>query len=405
MSAKQSVPRRASLLVPDVFEAVAHRLRSGTSHPAVAPLLADADAALSVRPPSVLDKRHVPPTGDKRDYFSLSVYFWPDPAKPDGLPYIPRDGMVNPEIQEYDHDRFNAMAHHVNTLAFAYAVSGEERYAEKAADFLRTWFLDPRTGMHPNMLFAQYIPGDNVILPWKDYPARYVPGTGGRPGVYVSFGGVIEDMVLVPLTDAIRLLRPSSHWTDADESAMRAWYAAYTTWLLTHQHGLDEAACKNNHGSWYWADIACFLEFAGQPAEARRHIETILPQRLRLQIEPDGSQPEELVRAISKSYVAYTLCSFTNIAISCQRCGFDAWSLATDDGRSIRKAIDWFIPYLTGQQLWTWKQIKSYDETEMIGPLAACAERFPDEGYDRILRALPAPPSDHRVRLLYGLLE
>ncbi|MBA3687203.1 MAG: alginate lyase family protein, partial [Planctomycetes bacterium] len=140
----------------------------------------------------MLDKRHVPPSGDKRDYFSLSVYFWPDPAKPDGLPYIPRDAQLNPETEDYDGPRFAEMSRSVDTLATAYAISGDERYAGQAAAFLRAWFLDPVSAMRPNMLFAQYIPGDDVVLPWKEYPARFVPGSGGRPGVFMSYGGTIE---------------------------------------------------------------------------------------------------------------------------------------------------------------------------------------------------------------------
>jgi hypothetical protein len=400
---------RNALLVPDVFEDAArraHRVGGDGAHaPAVARLLAEAEAALAVRPPSVLDKAHVPPSGDKRDYFTLSIYYWPDPAKPDGLPYVPRDGMVNPETREYDRPAFESMARHVDALATAYAVTGDERYAEKAAAFLRTWFVDEPTAMRPNMLFAQHVPGDDVTTPWKDYPARYVPGTGGRKGVYVSFGGTIEDHPLIPLTDAVRLIRPSRHWTGADDAAVVAWYRAYADWLGTHQHGLDEASCRNNHGSWYWAGMACFLEFAGRGDAARRRVEEVLPERLRMQVEPDGSQPEELVRAISQSYVSFTLCSFTNIAVAAARCGADAWSVETPDGRSIRRAVDWFIPYLTGAKPWAWRQAKPFDATATIPSLAACARRFPGEGYeDAIRKAGPLSP-DHRYRLLYDVTE
>jgi hypothetical protein len=172
--------------------------------------------------------------------------------------------------------------------------------------------------------------------------------------------------------------------------------------LLTHQHGLDEAGCRNNHGSWYWAGIACFQEFVGRPDEVLRRIPQVLHQRLRLQIEPDGSQPEELVRAISQTYVSFTLVSLANIAITSGRCGHDAWAEETPDGRSIPKAIDWLIPYLTGEKTWTWRQIKPYDPASMIGPLAACAARYPDAGYDNLIRRIPAWPADHRYRLFAG---
>ena len=43
--------------------------------------------------------------GDKHDYLSFGSYWWPDPDKPDGLPYIRRDGGVNPESQSGSSDR------------------------------------------------------------------------------------------------------------------------------------------------------------------------------------------------------------------------------------------------------------------------------------------------------------
>ncbi|MFK5282667.1 alginate lyase family protein, partial [Lacticaseibacillus paracasei] len=37
---------------------------------------------------SVMNKKQFPPSGDKHDYMSTGPYWWPDPTKPDGLPYI-----------------------------------------------------------------------------------------------------------------------------------------------------------------------------------------------------------------------------------------------------------------------------------------------------------------------------
>ena len=60
----------------------------------------DAEKALLVAPASVTEKQKLPPSGDAHDYMSLAPYFWPDPAKPKGLPYLRKDGEVNPESRE-----------------------------------------------------------------------------------------------------------------------------------------------------------------------------------------------------------------------------------------------------------------------------------------------------------------
>src|SRR5678816_1702238 len=57
--------------------------------PARDKLVADANKALSVDTYSVISKKIAPPSGDKNDYMSQAPYFWPDPGKPNGVPYIP----------------------------------------------------------------------------------------------------------------------------------------------------------------------------------------------------------------------------------------------------------------------------------------------------------------------------
>ena len=65
-------------------------------------LCAQADNALLKGPYSVVYKETLPPSGDIHDYMSLGPYWWPDTTKSDGLPYIRRDGVVNPERYLYD---------------------------------------------------------------------------------------------------------------------------------------------------------------------------------------------------------------------------------------------------------------------------------------------------------------
>ena len=140
------------------------RLRAGDAElkPALADLVRLADAALSAGPFSVINKSATPSSGDKRDYMSLAPYWWPDPAKPDGLPYIRRDGETNPAIDEVpNHLDLERMTGAVETLALAYYYTADEKFSARAAVLLRAWFLDAKTGMLPNLQYAQAIPGIN----------------------------------------------------------------------------------------------------------------------------------------------------------------------------------------------------------------------------------------------------
>ena len=57
-----------------------------TYAPAIKTLMKEADKAMNLTPPSVMDKSMTASSGDKHDYMSMGPYWWPDPSKPDGTP-------------------------------------------------------------------------------------------------------------------------------------------------------------------------------------------------------------------------------------------------------------------------------------------------------------------------------
>src|SRR5437867_8489598 len=87
---------------------------------AVKSIQGEADKALDLPPQSVTAKQPTAPGGDKHDYMSLSPYWWPDPNKPDGVPYMRKDGLVNPERAKYDLDPLDKLTKAVDSLSIAY---------------------------------------------------------------------------------------------------------------------------------------------------------------------------------------------------------------------------------------------------------------------------------------------
>src|SRR5256886_2157801 len=157
-----AVPPRVYALDAEALARAKRRIESRDPRiqPAYDQLLREASAALLVPAASVMDKRRVPPSGDKHDYVSMGPYWWPDSTKPGGVPYVRRDGERNPEIRvDYDAPRLAAMINSVTTLSLAYYFSDDEEYAGRARLLLRTWFFDPATRMNPHLRYGQGIPG------------------------------------------------------------------------------------------------------------------------------------------------------------------------------------------------------------------------------------------------------
>ena len=184
--------------------------------PAYKLLLKDADKALEFGPVSVMEKTNNPPSGNKHDYMSLAPYYWPDPSKPDGLPYIRKDGQTNPEVKEYkDKEYLPKLCESVHALSLAYYFSGEKVYAEHAAKLIRVWFLDTATRMNPNLNFGQAMKGTNT-------------GRGA---------GMIDTRHLVKVVDAIGLLQTSKYWTQQDQQGMKEWFTAFLDCMQTSKIG------------------------------------------------------------------------------------------------------------------------------------------------------------------------
>ena len=341
-------------------------------------LIADADKALAVTPPSVMQKTKVPPSGDKHDYMSIAPYFWPNPATKDGLPYVRKDGKVNPESRaEAVNDTLRArlVGSTVETLALGYYFTRDEKYAEHAAKVLRTWFLDPATKMTPHFRFAQAIPGVN-------------DGRGT---------GLIEARGLADAADAAILLAGSKHWSAADQQALQAWGEVFFEWLLGSKNGQDERAAKNNHGTWYDVQAVKWALVLGRKDKAKELCVAAGPGRIGVQVEPDGKQPLELVRTATFSYSCFNLRALSTLAGLGEHAGVDLWKYRSADGRSLVVALDFLVPYLgKNPKPWTMQQIHESNDDDVLPVLRAAALATGDARYESLLKEY----SDHRSKRL-----
>lgn len=348
---------------PEALERAKEGIAAGdtTLKPAFDRLLSEADRALTVKPVSVLDKASLPPSKDKHDYMSVAPYFWPDPAKKDGLPYIRKDGERNPDASGKDTDapHFGRMASSVETLSLAYFFTGKQVYADHAARLLRVWFLDPATRMKPNLNYGQAIPGR--------VDAR---GTG-----------IIESARLLHVVDSIGLLGSSRSWTAQDQAGMVAWMKDYLNWLLTSKNGRDEQRATNNHGMYYDAQVAALALFTRQDDLAHSILETAKEKRIAAQVQPDGSQPRELERTKSFSYSVFNVTAMEDLAELGERAGVDLWAYRTTDGRGIRKAIAYLAPYADVNKPWPYKQFTRLDRASLLPILQEAYPHYHDDSY------------------------
>jgi len=314
-----------------------------------------ADKALKTAPQSVTTKAKTPPSGDKHDYMSMARYFWPNPATPNHLPYIRKDGQTNPEINDIpDHEILDHVADASRSLALGWYFTGDERYAEHATTLLRAFFLTPATAMNPNLKFAQYIPGVNT-------------GRGT---------GILDARGLARVVDAISMLAGSKSWTAEDQAGMTKWFAAYYAWLTTAEAGHQEKAAPNNHGSWFAAQEASIAMFLGKTDDAKKIAEYVRDQRIPSQFDAAGMQKYELVRTNSFSYSAFNLEALTELANIVSSTGIDLYT--TKPG--ILTGVDALMPFDSTHK-WPHDQISAGKEDSLCPALVRAAAHTHDAKY------------------------
>lgn len=343
----------------------------------------DADRTLEGESFSVTRKELAPPSGDKHDYMSIAPYWWPNPKTSTGLPYIRRDGEVNPERdQTSDRKRLDNLVQSVKILALAHFYAGRDDYAAHGAQLLRAWFLDGATKMNPHLRYAQAVPGRNQ-------------GRGA---------GIIETHNFPELIDAVGLLEGSKSWTRSDQKSLRDWFNAYLSWLLESPEGKTEAQAQNNHGTWYDVQVASFALFVGRDELAKKVLTEFSSKRVAKQIDPGGRQAQELERTQAWSYSIFNLEAMFNAAAIADKLGIDLWNYESPDKRSIRKALDWLVPFATGEKQWPYQQLSALQPEKLAPLLRHAAPQYRDSAYEKILSKFPKITGDERWQLLYPKL-
>lgn len=350
--------RRTFLLRPDWLAASKAR---GAKNPAWEQLFARADQALAGPTYSVVDKTRLPPSGDKHDYMSMGPYWWPDKNRPSGEPYIRRDGEVNPErnTEAFDATRMDRMGKAVEALSLAYYFSDDRRYAIKAAELVRAWFLDPATRMNPNAKFAQGVPGRT-------------PGRGA---------GVLDTTRLTRVVEGVGLIAPAKALSAQELAGLERWFNDYTTWMMTSPTGQEERDASNNHGLWYDFQLAHFALFARRDDVARKVIEQVPARRLAKQIEPDGKMPRELERTRAYHYTIYALRAAASLADLAGCVQVDLWR---GPGASrFQAALNYIVPYVGRERDFPYPDLKPGPDENSFELFSRAAWAYGDVKYRR----------------------
>jgi hypothetical protein len=343
-----------------------HRLKAALDH-----LTAQADSWMNQGPWMVTAKDDPSPNDTIHNYISQAPFFWPNPNSADGCPWTEKDGVYNPDSDQYP-DRMNAnrMFNSTYVLSLAWYYTGKTAYAKHASNIVRTWFLDPMTAMNPNLDHAQLVPCSSL----------------GR-----SFGIIDFSQEYSAVLDAIAILSTGAPgWTTSDTVAFQDWNHHFLSWLTESSFGKAESSNAAEHGTYANMQITALALFTGNMSLAAATSE-FAKKLINSQITANGSQPKEISHTRSFHYVNLNLGAYLRWALVAKKVGVDLIAYKGPQGQSIFEAANFLIPAAVGgQSKWPYEELdfKPYASTDNLDAAA-------DVGFyqaKKVLGKLPPPP-------------
>jgi hypothetical protein len=307
-------------------------IKSQTSAVLKQQILKEGAWAMLQKPVTVTAESSPLSTGGKHDFFSQADYFWPNPANPSG-PYINRDGESNPNNFVAHRKAMIRLSTIIGALASAYQLTGDEKYVKQALVHIKAWFVDRETLMNPNLSFAQAVIGASTGRSW----------------------GIIDTIHLMEVAQGVLVMQKAKSFDKNVLATTKKWFAEYILWLNTSKNGVAEKLAKNNHSTCWVMQVASFAKLCeDQPmldSLRWRYKNVLLPRQMAV----DGSFPLELARTKPYGYSLFNLDAMTMICQILSTKNDNLWEFETEDGKSIKKGINYLYPYTADKSKWTLK--------------------------------------------------
>lgn len=338
-------------------------------------ILQAAERYLPMEPVTVTAFRSPKSPGGPHDFFSQADYFWPNPKNPDG-PYINRDGQSNPENFDEHRKAMVALSIRMPALTAAWLVTRDSRYAKRAGDHLRAWFVTAETRMNPNLEYSQGVHG---VSTGRNY-------------------GIIDTLHLVEVARAASFLGHDA-LSAIDMEGVKQWFGEYLGWMKNSEKGRKERDTLNNHATCWALQASEFARLVGDEVtrDEIRHwfTQTLLPD----QLGKDGSFPKELTRTKPYSYSIFNFDVMAGLAQSLKGRGTDLTTFALPDGRGLCKAAEFIYPYLKDKTKWSYaKDVEHFDALPVRSPgLLFAGLACHRSAYVSLWKTLNPDPTDKEV--------
>lgn len=274
-----------------------------------------ADVTLEKPIRTMLDKTEAPPSGNRKDYFSLGRYLHNIDGKNIYIDGRPAETSVagSMESHRYDRGAIQECFSHASILAASGVLCQREEFLRRSAEVLAAWFIDADTSMTPSARFSQWQP---------DSPAT------------ANFFGLIDFRYLWTLPYLSRTLLVNGALSERQVEAIKQWATNFLVYLAQSEQGQKAIMSGNNIGTWTHLVFVSLSVFTENLGTAATQLNTA-SLRLAAQCDVIGMQAAELSRTRPLHYSLFNLTAWTLLANLGRSVGFDLWNYRGVEGQSI----------------------------------------------------------------------
>ncbi len=320
-------------------------------------------------PPVINSISAIRSPGGENDFYSEGDYWWPNPNTKDGLPYILRDGETNPGCFNEHRKLLINMAQCISSLTRKYIQENNYEYIKTIESIISKWFINPKTKMNSHLKYAQAIPG-------------HCQGRGI---------GIIDTVHLAEVAVALKKLEIAQCLTSSVLTGSKSWFRNYLYWIIDHPYGVEERNTINNHSTCWYLQAATFAKLIDNKKLINEFQQDFCNILLPRQMDINGSFPHELNRTKPYSYSIFNLEIMTALCQIHSDSNVNLYNYSTNNGKSIKKGIEFLYPYLKDKKQWPYpKDIMYWNHWPIKHScLFFCGHAYNNKSYLQLWEKLP----------------
>ena len=318
-------------------------------------LIQDADRALRQRPRSVTDNGG--PVAGGRDRHKFGT-----------------DHPTAPDADRSDYGAASAMGNWIRDLGLAYAFTGDERYADKAVDFLYHWAVNPKTRMEPST---------------KNFSPHRASSTKKKQNsieIYIS---------LPQMFYGASFVMGHGRWAEKGTSAERD-FLRWTRAIAAHADVYYKGQ-PNNIYAWRTVTQAAAAALVGDRALMQRAFDNWKETAIE-QIDEEGKLYWELKRTNALGYSLYAVKALTLTAEIASFYGVDLYDHRDGKGgAALKRALDYHAGYVVNPSAWPFTRNRSQNLSGDAATYELAYSRWKERRYLDVVGRHGRPLKENRV--------